>query len=373
MPVTRREALLAAGTTALTSGLAATAAPAEADVPPDAYPLRLTDVPLRDPFVVPDAASRLYHLYVANNASLSGARGVGTMVLRSRNLRDWSRPQAVFQVSPDLWGVHGGWAPEVHRWRGRWYLLTTLHDPAKPLPVPKAGKYGIPVQIPQFQRGTVIAVADSLLGPFTVLDPTRPVPPETFMTLDGTLFKDEKGDPWMVYAHEWIQKLDGTVEAVRLKRDLSGAAGSPIHLFKGSDASWISERMAVPSVNQLPPYATDGPQLHRLPGGALGMLWSTYGKTTTSSNGTVTGPYVQTFAVSPSGRLKGPWVQGRPLLEGGGHGMVFSRLAKPGKKAKPMLIVHRGGRTTHARLYEIELRRDGYRLGKHRADLDGSA
>lgn len=373
MPVTRREALLAAGTTAATSGLLALGTAAQAEVPaPDSFPLRLPDMPLRDPFVMADAASGLHHLYVANATALSGVPGVGTMVYRSRNLRDWSTPQVVFRPGTDLWGANGGWAPEVHRWRGRWYLFVTLHNPAKPLAVPAAGRYGIPVPVPQFQRGTVIAAADSPLGPFTVLDPARPVAPPEFMTLDGTLFKDERGRPWMVYSHEWIQKLDGTIEAVPLKDDLTGAAGRPIHLFKGSDAGWISEQMPTPSANQLLPYVTDGPQLHRLPGGALGMLWSTYGKTTNTSSGLVTGPYVQTWAVSPSGRLKGPWRQGRPLVHGGGHGMVFDALPARGRRPKPMLVVHEGGRTTHARLYEIELRRDGYRLGKHRFDLDGA-
>ena len=35
------------------------------------------------------------------------------------------------------------------------------------------------------------------------------------MTLDGTLYV-ENGLPYMVYAHEWIQILDGTMEAVPL-------------------------------------------------------------------------------------------------------------------------------------------------------------
>jgi len=40
----------------------------------------------------------------------------------------------------------------------------------------------------------------------------------------------------MVYAHEWIQVIDGTMEAIRLKDDLSDSIGEPIHLFKASDA-----------------------------------------------------------------------------------------------------------------------------------------
>lgn len=375
MTISRREVLLASGTTALAAGITvAAAAPSEAaTLPATTYPLRMTDFTIRDPYVVVDAASKEYLLYAANDPARSGVKGVGTMVYRSKDLKHWSVPVVVFQPSADLWGRNGCWAPEVHRWNGRWFLFTTVHNPDKPLPLPKPNAYGLPVQIPQYARGTIIAVADSLLGPFTVLDAKKPVAPATFMTLDGTLFKDAKGKPWMVYAHEWVQKIDGTVEAIPLKKDLSAASGAPIHLFKGSDATWIGQEMPSPSANQILPYVTDGPQLIHLPGGALAMLWSTYEKTINNVNGTVTGHYVVTYAVSASGRLHGPWNQRQPLLRhDSGHGMVFHTLPTKGHPSKALLVCHRGTTTTRAKLYEIELRRDGLRLGKQRKDLDGS-
>jgi hypothetical protein len=378
MTLTRRAALLSAGTTALGAGLtvaassAAEAAPA-VPAPPTSYPLRLPDIQIRDPFIVPNVRTGHYYLYASNSSAASGRLGVGTMVYRSTNLRDWSTPQLVFQATPDLWATKGAWAPEVHRWNDRWYLFTTLHDPDQPLAQQPPGQYGLPAQIPQYARGTITAVSDSLMGPFTALDPAKPIAPDTFMTLDGTLFKDEKGKPWMVYAHEWVQKIDGTIEAIPLKHDLSAAAGKPIHLFKGSDATWISQEMPTPSANQILPYVTDGPQLYRLPGGALAMLWSTYEKNINNPNGMVTGHYVVTQAVSPSGRLKGPWVQKPPLLRAdAGHGMIFRTLATKTRKSVPMLVAHKGTKAIHAKLFEIELRRDGLRLGKHRKDLDGT-
>jgi hypothetical protein len=375
MTVSRRAVLFGAGTTALAAGLTtATATASEAAIaPPTSYPYRLIDLPIRDPFIVADAATGQYYLYAANDRALSNVKGAGTMVYRSADLEHWSDPTVVFTAGTDLWAQNGAWAPEVHRWQGHWFLFTTLYDPKKPLAVPKPNASGVPVQIPQFERGTIIAVSDSLLGPFTAVDPAGPVPPRSFMTLDGTLFKDGKGRPWMVYAHEWVQKIDGTMEAIPLKKDLSGADGKPIHLFKGSDATWISEEMPAPSANQILPYVTDGPQLIHLPGGALAMLWSTYEKTINNSNGTVTGHYVVTYAVSASGKLHGPWNQRRPLLRNDtGHAMVFHTLPTKGHKSRPMLVAFRGTRTTHAKLYEIEIRRDGLRLGKHRTDLDGS-
>ena len=373
MTPTRRDLLLASGATALTAsalastGEAASAAPREAQ--PTEFPLRLPDMPLHDPYIVADAPSGLYHLYTSNVASVSGVHGVGTMVYSSRDLKRWAKPEVVFLAAADLWGQEGAWAPEVHRWRGRWYLFTTLYNSKKPLTGPPAGQYGTPVQTPQVERGTVIAAADSLLGPFTVLDRDAPIAPATFMTLDGTLFTDDDGRPWMVYAHEWVQKIDGTIEAIPLKRDLSAAAGDPVYLFKGSDATWISAEMPPPSANQIVPYVTDGPQLYRLPGGGLAMLWSTYEKDTDEDDGTVSGTYVETQAVSHSGRLTGPWIQRKPLLRrDSGHGMIFSTL---GRRSRKMMVVHRPFDDARGKLYEVDLRRDGVHLGRQRKDLDG--
>ena len=54
----------------------------------------------------------------------------------------------------------------------------------------------------------------------------EPIVDRSVMTLDGTLFVDAGGKPWLVYAHEWVQIGDGTIEAMPLKDDLS-AAGPP--------------------------------------------------------------------------------------------------------------------------------------------------
>ena len=65
--------------------------------------------------------------------------------------------------------------------------------------------------------------------------------PREFMTLDGTLYLDESGQAWMVYAHEWVQLLDGTIEAIQLDAGLVRSVGNPIHLFRGSEAKLLRE------------------------------------------------------------------------------------------------------------------------------------
>ncbi|MFI7498220.1 glycoside hydrolase family 43 protein [Streptomyces sp. NPDC049687] len=331
--------------------------------------MRLPDMPLHDPFIVPDAKSGMYHLYTSNDASVSGVDGAGTMVYRSRDLRDWTRPTVVFLTAGQkgLWAKDGAWAPEVHEWAGRYHLFTTLHDESKPLPVAPPGPWGTPFPMRNHTRGTVIAVSDSLLGPFTVLTPSRPTTPEHLMALDGTLHVDDSGQPWLVYAHEWLQTIDGTMEAVRLTPDLSGTTGAPVLLFKASDAPWLTEQLPAGTPHQLPPYITDGPQLHRAPDGSLLMLWSTYEKNTAGPDGSIGGGYVQTCAVATSGDVTGPWEQRRPLVrDDSGHGMLFRAF-----DGRLMMVLHRPFDHARGKLYEMCFQGPELRVLRRRADLDG--
>lgn len=326
-------------------------------------------MPLHDPYIVADETTRTYYLYTANVESMTGVAGTGTMVYRSRNLRDWLPPEVVFLASDQegIWTTDGGWAPEVHAYDGKYYLFTTLHDESAALPVPPPNEYGLPFQIANYLRGTVIAVSDSLLGPFEVIDKSRPTPPTNLMTLDGTLYVDETGQPWMVYAHEWLQRIDGTIEAIRLRPDLSGTVGDPIFLFKGSDAFWVSEQIPAGVPHQIGSYVTDGPQLYHTPSGALLMLWSTYQKDKAQSGGTLGGDYVQTFAVSRSGRLEGPWEQGRPLVRrDSGHGMLFHTF-----DGDLMMVLHRPFDNARGKLYDVRFEGASLRVLRQRTDLDG--
>ena len=143
---------------------------------------------------------------------------------KSKDLLHWDGPYTVFEVPDGSWAdpSEGVWAPEVHLYRGKYYLLATLHNSKKLLPYDDEDK--LPIyngkKAKPHLRGTQIFVADTPDGPFKPLG-NSPAPPSNLMTLDGTLYVED-GVPYMVYAHEWIQVLDGTMEAVPLKKDLSG-------------------------------------------------------------------------------------------------------------------------------------------------------
>lgn len=313
--------------------------------------LHLPEIRVHDPWILAHAPSKTYYLYTSNNGRVTGVNRPGTIAYRSMDLFNWEGPLVVFTLPEGtVWSTNqGAWAPEVHEYKGKFYLLTTLHNPEKIIAAPPA------VWRTNHLRGTVIARSDSPEGPFTLLQTNGPVPPADFMTLDGTLYVDPAGKSWMVYAHEWIQKIDGTMEAVPLADDLSGAAGPPVFLFKASDAPWLDEQgTASTRQNQ---YVTDGPELFRTKDGHLLMLWSSYDNT----------GYVETIARSKSGELKGPWEQLPPLVrQDSGHGMLFHTF-----DGQLMLVLHRPFNNARAKLYEMSDDGDHLRIVRERTDLDG--
>jgi len=292
-------------------------------------------------------------LYTSGYPRIHGLDRCGVVTYKSKDLREWEGPYVVFTVPDGVWAdpQHGTWAPEVHYYKGRYYLFVTLHNNDRKLEdsplIPK----------PNHWRGTAIAASSSLEGPFELLKTDGPVAPSSLMTLDGTLYVDEWEQPWMVYCHEWIQVRDGTVEAVPLKEDLSEASGEPIHLFRASEASWDTGEPHPGVEGKI--YVTDGCQLYRTKGGHLVMLWSSYDK----------GQYVQTIARSVSGKLEGPWEQLEPLVGGdSGHGMLFRTFEDAW-----MLILHQPFSVPESRckIYEIEETKDSFLVIAARDDLHG--
>jgi beta-xylosidase len=328
------------------TGPAPTGAAPAVPVPFDA-PLVMTAMHLHDPWIVADTASRTYYLFTRNEAAMSGDARLGTMMYASRDLKHWTRPKLVFTLPAGTWARAGSWAPEVHAWKGKWYLFTTFHDPAATL-----GRSGPRTT---YRRGTVLAVADRIDGPYRLVRGGEPIVAKDQMTLDGSLYVDPQGKPWLVYAHEWWQTGVGTMETMPLT-DTLAAAGPARVLFKADEAPWV--------VGQKQPdgdtvYVTDGPELYRSRTGALLMLWSSYGRK----------GYVEGQARSRSGGIEGPWEQLGPLVErDSGHGMLFRAF-----DGRLMMILHRPFNHALGKLYEM--RDDGDRLSvvREATELDGEA
>jgi arabinan endo-1,5-alpha-L-arabinosidase len=255
--------------------------------------LKLSDIHIRDPFVLPVPTERRYYLYGTMGEYAWTDSGLGFDCYMSTDLQTWEGPFPVFRPPVNFWADRNFWAPEVHVYRGRYTLFASFKAEG-------------------VCRGTQILVAESPRGPFRPVS-AGPVTPAEWECLDGTLFMAADGSPWMVFCHEWVQVSDGEICALPLRADLAGAAGEPVLLFRASQAPWVQP--IVWKSNGMQGCVTDGPWLHRLPGGELLLLWSSH-----SVHG-----YSIGVARSASGGLPGPWLQDtRPLYShDGGHCMTF--------------------------------------------------
>ncbi|KJF45328.1 hypothetical protein LH29_08095 [Draconibacterium sediminis] len=305
----------------------------------------MSDIPLRDPFILADEQNQTYILFAATRGDLRGPNGrQGVCAYKSKDLKTWEGPFIVFENPERFWADpnHDVWAPEVHHYRNKYYLFATFTNPTDTIEIRSDG-------IPVVLRGTQILVADDPMGPFNPFDLEKPTTSANWSALDGTLY-EEDGKPYMVFCHEWVQINEGTFELVELKPDLTGFAGEPETVFKTNDAPWV-KRMDVLGIKyrgqDIPGFVSDGPFIHRLPSGKLICLTSSFGE-----NG-----YSLSYALSKSGKLKGPWIHPQePLLtDGHGHGMIFRTF-----DGKLMLTCHfPNANPSRAVIYEIDEIVDG--------------
>ena len=334
--------------------------------------MRLPEIPLQAPYVLVDQGTQTYLLYV----DASSAHESSVAVYQSKDLRDWTGPTKVYTVPNGGWADPSGGAsaPEVHLHAGRYFLFTTLRNrktiiAAAQQTSPRAT--GTSIWQNQTARATVIAVADSPRGSFVTTEASSRITDASLMTLDGTLHTDPDGTPWMVFAQDWVQKLDAVMAAVKLKPSLTEPAAAPIWLFNGAQAPWYLDPQAgappgKPPANdlQFAPYAIFAPQMYLTPGRRLVMLWSGYRRHFTE--------FVQTQALSKTGNIAGPWEQLAPIVTGNrGHGMIFEAF-----DGRTMMILHNNhGQPSASRgeLCEAAITEEGVKVQQRRGDLDGVA
>ena len=287
--------------------------------------MKLHEIHVRDPFILP--VNGTYYLYGTRGKNCwvgdRPAEGMGFDVYRSDDLENWSEPMPVFEKSASFWADRNFWAPEVHAYGNKFYLFASFVDGIR-------------------HRGTQILVSDSPDGTFRPLT-EKPVTPEEWSCLDGTLYVDRHGNPHIVFCHEWSQITDGEVCEMQLSDDLTRAVTAPRTLFKGSDPWWARKEHEN--------WVTDGPFLYRGDSGRLYMIWSSF----TDSG------YVQAVSYSDNGDIDGNWQHDLPLLaeKDGGHGMIFT-----GFDGKRYLVLHRPNRHPDERpvLTEIEEKEGALRL-----------
>ena len=225
------------------------------------------------------------------------------MCLVSEDLENFSQEIVVYAPPADFHGIGDlFWAPECHYYKGNFYIFTSVRSS-------KTGKHLISVYR-----------ADNPLGPFEDIAGGG-ITPYEWDCIDGTLYIDKLGEPYMIFVHEWVSMPDknGSFVYAKLSEDFTHFVTAPKHMFFARDVEWARHGV------------TDGAYPFVLDSGRLGLIWSNF-----SENG-----YVVATAYSKNGTLNGPWIHAEnPLYErnarpeftyDGGHGMLF--LKKDGKFA----------------------------------------
>lgn len=209
--------------------------------------MRLDEINIRDPFIVADYSARKYYMYSSSPACLPK----GFCVYVSDDLKNWSNPVSVFEATADFWATDDFWAPEVHEYKGSFYLFGTFSAENR-------------------TRTSQILKSDSLTGPFSVY--SQPLAPDDWYALDATLL-EENGRPYAVFSHEWLQTGDGEMCCVRLSDDLKKPVGEVRVLFRASESGWA--RNPVWNKCDKPVYIVDAPFVYDI-NGVKFMLWSSW-------------------------------------------------------------------------------------------------
>lgn len=245
-----------------------------------------TRVGVRDPFVLEHEG--VFYMYG------TGLQWDGYGCVTSEDLIHWSAPVRVYAPEGACDGEGDWWAPECHYYQGNFYLFATYRSAA-------TGK-----------RGVAIFRSADPLGPFEIITDGH-VTPKDHDAIDGTLYVDETGQPWMIYVGEWTSNADGVGDmmAAKLSEDLTAFVSEPILLFRATAAGKNGGNI------------TDGPFLYKTQNGRLIMLWSNV----SDKNG-----YYVKIAYSSNGRPDGVWRQQPGELykqtkahADGGHGMLFTQ------------------------------------------------
>lgn len=247
--------------------------------------MKLSDINIRDPFILNDCGT--YYLYGTRAANF-GYRVGGFDVYTSKDLLTFSDPIQCFDSEKAGFNSAVNWAPEVHKYNGKYYMFATFTTPN-----------GL--------RGVHILCADSPLGEFK-LHSDGAVTPDEWECLDGTLYVDKNGEPYLVFCHEHTQIIDGSVCYIKLSKDLTHAQGEPVYMFSGSTPDWADKK---PDGEH---YITDGPFMYRTNTGELMLIWSTF----------VNHMYCQCLTKSDNGEIDGNFIHLPPMITNdGGHGMIF--------------------------------------------------
>lgn len=192
---------------------------------------------IADPFVLQHQGR--YYLY-------GTSAGDGFKSWTSENLVDWEPIGYVYRRNKDSWGTGSFWAPEVVHYRNKFYMVFSCKGP---------GESGLRLGL---------AVSDGPEGPF--LDLKVPWFDENYSCIDGHLFVDTDGTPYLFYEQVgsvgefWNGKgfLWGMIFGVTMSPDLLTMTREPVFCLYADQAWEHPESMHARSLEGMTVFIHDG-------------------------------------------------------------------------------------------------------------------
>jgi len=136
-------------------------------------------------------------------------------IMKSTDLVHWERVGEVFAQLPE-WAEGNFWAPEIHSWKGRFYIYYTARMRAGPLSV-------------------AVAIADQPQGPYA---DKGVIVSQSVGSIDPVATDDEAGQRYLIWKDDSNSKNEPTfLWAAKLNEDGTRLAG-PHHALFRNDAPW---------------------------------------------------------------------------------------------------------------------------------------
>lgn len=250
--------------------------------------MKLTDIHLRDPFVLP--CGNIYYLYGTKSIRQEGGF-LQMSVYSSADLEDWTEHYAQIDLSDHFWADADFWAPDVFLYRGKYYMFLSCIGGGR-------------------KRGTHVFVSDTPTGTFMPVSPD-PITPRDRQCLDATLYVED-GVPYLLYSWEWLEIGSGKIMICRLTDDLTARLDDGIELLDARNSGVSVEIEGCFRGKSVSGFVTDSPLLYKTKAGKYLLLWSTFGEKGYN------------IAIASSDSLYGAYQQEKLLFEDdGGHAMIF--------------------------------------------------
>ncbi len=205
---------------------------------------------IRDPFV--HIENGVYYV-LGTTGDDSWGRGSNLTLYTSRDLEDFS-PVCKMVEEHYLESYTNIWAPELHRYQGKYYLIVSLYRE-------------------DLGRGSIIFVSDSLTEKFVPLTGEY-ITPKQWGCLDATLFV-WKDKPYLFFSYEWTTpEGDGSIYVAELSQDLKQIVGAPRRVVNGKTCGFSQEIQGEGCCG----YVAEGPYVVT-EAGKIALYWSTFTET----------------------------------------------------------------------------------------------